>query len=244
MVLLNTVLIVLKIVLFLCVLGFIILYYTGLGVLTNAMFNNMNNNNADCGCTETNASGQLILIGDNRKLNLKSSEVVISKISICVTWVIMILLLMVLNHNYFFENKKYIVSIIILVITIFYFASLGILTTQIFTLGNCSCKDVIKNAKLDTSSNLKNIINNSVEIGASIKKHNSIPTQESTPAATVITIPADISYSIENYNNIVAIRYSTGFGLFFTWFINIILIISTGIILKQKHINLYTLIFS
>lgn len=236
--------IVLKIILFLCVLGFIILYYTGLGVLTNAMFNNMIHNNADCGCTETNASGQLILIGDNRKLNLKSSEVVISKISICVTWIIMILVLMVLNNHFFFEKKKYIVSIIILVITIFYFASLGILTTQFFTLGNCSCKDVIKNAKLDTSSNLKNIINNSVEIGASITKHNSTPTQESTPAATVITIPADISYSIENYNNIVAIRYSTGFGLFFTWFINIILIIFISISVIRNGTYLKNLLFS
>ena len=239
-----------KIILSICVLGFIILYYTGLGLLTNAMFNI-----TGCGCTETSASGELPIvvcsgttcatinpgipfstsitpIGDKQKLILNSSDVVVSKISICVTWTIMIILLIIISSSIYTGHYaiKIVLVIIILVITIFYFTALGILTRQIFSLGDCGCEDVVS-AQPGTSSYFKNIINNNVERFDSIKKK-PISTQAPTPAhtiipgtpATVITTPADRTYSLDNYNNSAAIGYSK-FGLIFTWIINIILII-------------------
>ena len=232
-----------KIIVYLLILAFIILYFTGLGLLTKAMFTVEN-----CGCTQTNASGELpvvvcsgttcvtvnpgipfstsiIPIGDKKKLNLSSTEVNLSKISIIVTLIVMIPLIIIGiigQITSFGENIWFNIFIIILILlAIAYLTSLGIIIAQVFTLGNCGC-DITVSAQSGTSSYIKNIKNNSVE--------GFDPTTTQTPThtiipgspATVITIPAGSTPSLEKYNSDAAIGYSK-FGLLLTWIIYIVL---------------------
>lgn len=239
-----------KIIVYLLILAFIILYFTGLGLLTKAMFTVEN-----CGCTQTNASGELpvvvcsgttcvtvnpgipfstsiIPIGDKKKLNLSSTEVNLSKMSIIVTLIVMIpLIISVISGQIIILNNIWfgMFIIILILLAIAYLTSLGIIIAQVFTLGNCGC-DITVSAQSGTSSYFKNIKNNSVE--------GFDPTTTQTPThtiipgspATVITIPAGSTPSLEKYNSDVAIGYSK-FGLLLTW---IIYIVFTSIVIYKN----------
>ena len=208
---------------------FFILYFTGLGFATTAMFNI-----SPCGCTETTASGVSPLIvssganaavlelgtplitvitpkdGDKKKLNISSIELGISKMSIIVTWLIMFAMII---FGIFF-TLNYLI-IVIVVVAIPYLAALGILSTQIFSLGNCDC-------------------NITIDVQAGTASYSAspaaVPILTGTPA-TVVTIPAESTYSLDkDYAKDSMIGFSK-FGLIFTWIIYLIILI--GLIINK-----------
>jgi hypothetical protein len=208
---------------------FIILYFTGLGFATTAMFNV-----SPCGCTETTASGVSPLIvssganaavlelgtplvtvitpkdDDKKKLNISSIELGISKMSIIVTWLIMLAMII---FGIFFTLNYLIIAIVVVAIP--YLAALGILSTQIFTLGSCGC-----NITIDAQSGTAQYSASPV----------TPPILTGTPA-TVVTIPEGSTYSLDkDYAKDSMIGFSK-FGLIFTWIIYLIILI--GLIINK-----------
>ena len=237
-----------NIVFYILVLGLItlfILYITGLGLLTTAMFNIM-----PCGCTQTNVSGgiaalikssgtnsvvvkpeiplvtSIIPISDKKKLNLSSIEVGISKMSIIVTWLIMSAIII---FGIVFTWASVIGPVIIVIVALAYLPALGILSTQIFSLGNCGC-NIVVSTQLGTAAGFANIKNERfVDISPLPSLTLSAPVLAGSPA-TVVTIPAGSTYSIEQHDSESAIGYSK-FGLIFTWIIYLIILF--GLIISK-----------
>ena len=204
----------------------IILYFTGLGLLTNGMFNL-----SDCGCiqvdivpgtgiqslTKSITSGDQTVSGsineiplqttitplpNDYKINLSSTEVGISKMSVVLNWIISLSIFIIffiygmkILIKYSDEDKDdytilticFIVYLIIVILYIFYFVGLGYLTKAIFNLGDCGCS-IVSNIKLGTQGGSAFINNQKKEISLS-----------STPA-TISTIKTS-NYKIKNLNS-------------------------------------------
>ena len=241
------------ILLILILIVVIILYFTGLGLLTNGMFNL-----SDCGCiqvdiipgtgiqslTKSITSGDQTVSGsineiplqttitplpNDYKINLNSTEVGISQMSVVVNWFINLCIFVI--FVYYSMDKliesdtenlleiKFIVYVIIFIVYIFYFVGLGFLTKAIFNLGDCGCS-IVSNIRLGTQGGSA-FINNQKEI--------SIPL---TPA-TISTIKTS-NYKIKNLNS-TQINFAK-MALILNWSIIIIIIIVLFIIILLYYL--------
>lgn len=152
-------------------LTIVILYFTGLGFLSRALFNL-----EDCGCVQTkvlqgekpviissgseyvSSKGKPLITSitpvrlDN-KIDLNSAEHGISKMSLVLTWMISLVVLVamiIINHKHI--TKFYgIVTIIIGIFALIYYIGLGYLTNAIFDVGDCGC-DIVSKIELGTGS--------------------------------------------------------------------------------------------
>ena len=208
--------------LILIVVVVIILYFTGLGLLTNGIFNL-----SDCGCiqvdiipgtgiqslTKSITSGDQTVSGsineiplqttitplpNDYKINLNSTEVGISQMSVVVNWIINFCIFVIFSINGMkilinIDNNDeniliigFIVYVIIFIVYIFYFVGLIFLSKAIFSLGDCGCS-IVSNIRLGTQG-VTAFINNQKVI--------SIPL---TPA-TISTIKTS-NYRIKNMNS-------------------------------------------
>jgi hypothetical protein len=162
-------------------IALLILYFVGLGFITKTIFNLK-----DCGCTTTTIidPGQEAIQGNfgkpvitantpidlGQRIDLNSTEVGISKMSIILTWFISLTVIIMSSTAIAVKLDSYswIVILIIVIFAIVYFVGLGYLSKAFFKLGDCGCTvtNILAPANAGASIVLNSPTQQSIQIAA------------------------------------------------------------------------------